>query len=271
MKAQNETKKTPPPLNSLAPRAFFEHSSSIITSQAAQTLKLAFKRISENHLPSHHSVFPLLRRLSSEKALSPGRLGQFYLAYQSAMHATRVMVYFLPHLDAPHFRALKVQILKDDDGLLGGDTHHFQLTRLFKNLGAKFPIEENQFGELSNLKSRVTPGIAVFISTVQRLYPQSLGAWTIVELLSSDWMSSLASSLSAGFPSVTKEPYFHDCFSMGIEDRHGEQALELAQKVVAERPELLHIFIQDAEEMAQHLSLLWLELKTILLSGPSAH
>ena len=58
----------------------------------------------------------------------PSFLGQIHLIYQSAMHATRAAVYYLPHLDSPALCKRKLQIFVDDDGLAGGDTHHYQLT-----------------------------------------------------------------------------------------------------------------------------------------------
>ena len=55
------------------------------------------------------------------------------------MHATRAAVYYMPHLDNPAMRKRKLQIFIDDDGLPGGDTHHYQLTRAFQNIGADVP------------------------------------------------------------------------------------------------------------------------------------
>ena len=75
---------------------------------------------------------PCPARLASD----PCVLGQIHLLYQSAMHATRAAVYYLPHLDRPALRKRKLQIFIDDDGLADGDTHHYQLTRAFLSIGA---------------------------------------------------------------------------------------------------------------------------------------
>ena len=77
----------------------------------------------------------------------PSFLGQILLVYQSAMHATRAAVYYLPHLDSPALRKRKLQIFIDDDGLPNGDTHHYQLTRAFLEIGAKCLLDEEEFGE----------------------------------------------------------------------------------------------------------------------------
>jgi hypothetical protein len=56
-------------------------------------------------------------------ATDPTLLGEIYLVYQAAMHATRAAVYYLPHLDSPALRKRKLRIFVDDDCLPGGDTH----------------------------------------------------------------------------------------------------------------------------------------------------
>jgi hypothetical protein len=76
----------------------------------------------------------------------PVLLGSIHLIYQSAMHATRAAVYFLPYLDSPALRKRKLQIFIDHDGLAGGDTHHYQLTRAFRKIGARCVLEDEEFG-----------------------------------------------------------------------------------------------------------------------------
>jgi len=63
--------------------------------------------------------FRHLANLPFSVASDPTLLGQIHLIYQSAMHATRTAVYYLPHLDSPAMRKRKLQILIDDDGLPG--------------------------------------------------------------------------------------------------------------------------------------------------------
>jgi hypothetical protein len=50
-----------------------------------------------------------------------------------------------------HLRSHKLQIYIDDDGLVGGDTHHHQLSRAFTGIGAPLRLEDEQFGELDEL------------------------------------------------------------------------------------------------------------------------
>jgi hypothetical protein len=47
--------------------------------------------------------------------------------------------------------------------------------------------------------------------------PATTGAWCIAEVLSDDWLSSLADSLSAHFTKVTQEQYFDEVFSGHVE------------------------------------------------------
>src|SRR5262249_19292088 len=149
--------------------------------------------------------------------------------YQAAMHATRVMVYYLPHLDRPSLRARKCKIYVDDDALPGGDTHHHQLARLFRNLGAPVALEDDDFGDLALLVGLLDAQTAHFVSLVRSLYPSSLGPWCIVELLSDDWMRAFADALSVHFPQVREEPYFADVFAHGVEERHGREAMAITK------------------------------------------
>ena len=89
----------------------------------------------KKHRPSRMPFFQHMANLPFPVASDPVLLGQIHLIYQSAMHATRAAVYYLPHLDSPALRRRKLQILIDDDGLPAGDTHHYQLTRAFLNIG----------------------------------------------------------------------------------------------------------------------------------------
>src|ERR1700730_17959606 len=106
----------------------------------------AIDQIAKEHRPSRSAFFQRLRDLPAEIARDPELLGQIHLIYQSAMHATRAAVYLMPYLDAPAMRKRKLRIFIDDDGLPGGDTHHYQLTRAFRNIGAKCLLGDEEVG-----------------------------------------------------------------------------------------------------------------------------
>ena len=110
----------------------------------------------ERHRPSRMPFFERLAAMPRSAASDPSFLGQIHLIYQSAMHATRAAVYYLPHLDSPALRKRKLQIFVDDDGLPGGDTHHYQLTRAFRKIGAKCVLEDEEFGEPEELSATST-------------------------------------------------------------------------------------------------------------------
>jgi len=99
-------------------------------------------KMAEQHRPSRMPFFRRVQALPLAIAGDPEFLGDVHLVYQAAMHATRAAVYYLPHLDNPSLRKRKLQIFIDDDGLAGGDTHHYQLTRAFKNIGAKIKVSD---------------------------------------------------------------------------------------------------------------------------------
>jgi hypothetical protein len=191
-------------------------------------------------------------------------LGRIHLAYQAAMHATRAMVYYLPSLDSPAMRIRKLGIFVDDDGLGGGDTHHYQLTRAFRNMGARLILDDEEFGDLDLLCPRLDPGIARFVKLVQTLYPRSLGPWCIVEALSDDWMRALAAALAVHFPAVADEPYFRECFAGAVEERHAAESLDTTELVLARRPELLGPTLRDARVMAAGLDGVWAALDDIV-------
>src|SRR6266550_4983380 len=105
----------------------------------------------EQHRPSRMPFFRRVAALPFAIASDPEFLGQIHLVYQAAMHATRAAVYYLPHLDSPAMRKRKLQIFIDDDGLPGGDTHHYQLTRAFQNIGARCVLDDEAFAEPEEL------------------------------------------------------------------------------------------------------------------------
>ena len=152
--------------------------------------------------------FDRLAALPHEAARNPELLGQIYLVYQSAMHATRAGVYFMPHLDSPVLRKRKLQIYIDDDGLPGGDTHHYQLARAFRSIGAKLPLDDDEFGELGELCRHLDPATANFVRLTKTLYSRSLGAWCVVEYMSEDWMRALAEALAVHHPDIVGAALF---------------------------------------------------------------
>jgi hypothetical protein len=180
------------------------------------------------------------------------------------MHATRAGVYYLPHLDSPAMRKRKLQIFIDDDGLPGGDTHHYQLSRAFRNMGAKLLLNDEDFGGATELCRHLDPETSRFVQAATTLYARSLGPWCVVELMSDAWMRALADALSAHFPAVSSEPYFADCFSQGVEERHAEESFEVTATVLQSRPELYSETVLDAKLMAEALDGVWRRLDTIV-------
>src|ERR1700731_3180315 len=182
-------------------------------SDAVDEFPGAMSRLAEQHRPSRMPFFRNLATLDHAAASDPAFLGQIHLHYQSAMHATRAAVYYLPHLDSPSLRKRKLQILLDDDGLPGGDTHHYQLTRAFRNIGAKSLLGDEEFGDPAKLSNHIGAETLCFVRLARKLYARSLGPWCAVEIMSVDWMQALADALSVHFPQFSDEPYFEECFS----------------------------------------------------------
>ncbi|MGJ5676540.1 MAG: hypothetical protein ACR9NN_23540 [Nostochopsis sp.] len=218
----------------------------------------------EEHLPSKHPFFSYLAQISPDKLRSPDLLGNLYIRYQAACHATRVMVYFVPYLDSPGLRVRKLRIISDDDSLKDGDTHHYQLSRAFANMGANLLIDNEDFGSLDSLQKKLDPITADFVSLVQEIYPKSLGPWCVIEMFADNWMRALMNSLSHCFPLVKEEPYFAECFSEGVEERHAQEARELSKIILMGSPELLESTIEGAKKMASGLDMLWWGLEKLV-------
>jgi hypothetical protein len=221
-------------------------------------------KIHQEYLPSKYPFFKKLAELPHEKLRSPTFLGELYLRYQSACHATRVMIYHIPHLDSPALRVRKLAFISDDDGLEDGDTHHYQLSRAFAHMGASFIIQDEEFGELDELKKFLDPTTSRFVSSVQNLYPTSLGPWCVIEAFADDWMRALMNSLSLCFPSIICEPYFSDCFSQEVELRHARESLKLTKEILSQSPNLLLETIDGAYIMAKELEEYWSGLERML-------
>ncbi|PMB03111.1 hypothetical protein CEN49_24125 [Fischerella thermalis CCMEE 5273] len=233
-----------------------------------QDIGMKFSRfldeIYQMHLPSKHSFFACLAKFPPEKLCSPNLLGNLYIRYQAACHATRVMVYCVPHLDSPALRVRKLRIISDDDSLKDSDTHHYQLSRVFRNMGAELLIADEDFGSLDDLQKKLDPMTADFVSLVQNIYPKSLGPWCVIEMFADDWMRALMNSLSHSFPLIKEEPYFAECFSQGVEERHAQEAREITKFILMRSPELLTPTMEGAKMMATGLDKFWFGLEKLL-------
>jgi hypothetical protein len=244
-----------------------------LTSQIAQNAQASQRAIDDfptamaaiikRHRPSRMPFFRRLATLPGTIMADPLFLGQVHLVYQTAMHVTRAAVYHLPHLDSPALRKRKLQIFIDDDGLPDGDTHHYQLTRAFLGIGAKCSLEDEEFGEPGELCHYLEAETAHFVRLAPKLYPRSLGPWCAVEMMSVDWMRALADAFAVHFPRFKEEPYFADCFSQKVEERHGAEALEVTHMVLKARPELLDQTLYDADLIAEALDGVWSHLDRI--------
>jgi hypothetical protein len=225
------------------------------------------KAMLEQHRPSRMPFFERLAAMPRAAASDPVLLGRIHLIYQSAMHATRAAVYYLPHLDSPALRKRKLRIFIDDDGLPGGDTHHYQLTRAFGNIGAKSPLGDEEFGEPEGLCRYLNGETAHFVRIARVLYSRSLGPWCAIETLSADWMHALANAISGHFPQFKHEPYFAECFSQMVEEHHAAEAIEVTQAVLKARPELVAETLRDTKIMAEALDGVWTQLDRIVRSA----
>src|SRR5216683_8121312 len=234
------------------------------SSEAIDEFPVAIRAIAEQHRPSRMPFFRNLAALDHKVASDPSFLGQIHLVYQSAMHATRAAVYHLPYLDSPALRKRKLQIFVDDDGLPGGDTHHYQLSRAFHNIGAQCVLEDEEFGDPEELSRHLDGETAQFVRLAHMLYSRSLGPWCAVEVMSVDWMRAFADSLSVHFPQFVHEPYFEECFSEMVEERHAEEALSVTQMVLRTRPALMYETLSNAKIMAVALDGVWSHLERIV-------
>jgi hypothetical protein len=227
----------------------------------------AIRALAAQHRPSRMPFFRNLAALDHAAAADPSFLGRIHLIYQAAMHATRAAVYFLPHLDSPALRKRKLRIFLDDDGLRGGDTHHYQLTRAFRNIGANLLLDDEEFGDLEELCEHLEGETAQFVCLAKSLYSRSLGPWCAIEVMSDDWMRAFADALSVHFRQLINEPYFAECFSEGVEERHAEESLAVTQMVLKARPELASATLKDAKMIAEALDGVWAHLDRIVCSA----
>lgn len=219
----------------------------------------------QDYRPSRHSFFTSLANYPTAKLYNLELLDELYLRYQASMHATRVMVYFLPHLDDVESRILKLRILTDEDGISGGDSHQYQLRRTWTAMLGRPPRAKDElFGELSILRKRLDPMTADFVSLVEELYPRSLGPWLITEGLAHDWIGAFLQSLTPHFPDVGTTDYFRENYSSSLEEEHAQHSLDTTLKVITRRPELVGETLDGARMMGQGLDNLWANLERLL-------
>jgi len=79
-------------------------------------------------------------------------------------------------------------------------------------------------------------------------------------VMSVDWMRALANAFSVHFPHFVHEPYFEECFSEMVEERHAEESLSATQVVLKARPALLSETLSNAKLMAEALDGVWSHL-----------
>ncbi len=77
-------------------------------------------------------------------------------------------------------------------------------------------------------------------------------------------MRALADSLAVQFPEFKHQPYFADCFSQEVEERHAAEAIGVTQSVLRVRPELLRVTLRDARIIARALDGVWTHLDRIV-------
>ena len=77
-------------------------------------------------------------------------------------------------------------------------------------------------------------------------------------------MRALAEGVSVHFPRFIHEPYFAECFSQKVEERHALEAIEVTQMVLRERPEMLAETLHGAKTIAETLDGVWTHLDRIV-------
>ena len=208
-----------------------------------------------------HPFFGQLARAKIPKVSNSfGYWDDLYAHYQGAMHTSRVLAYYMPHLDSPDLRRVKLEILAEDDGLPEGDMHHLQLFRTWSRMLGRAPlVDERLFGSTSQLKGAM-PSLAAFIESCERNYTSNLGAWYAVENLAHHWIGDLMSALEPHFPGASETDYFVMNFHNEIEVHHAEVSRTTVMKVLTERPELTHQTLVGISETTSALRELWSSL-----------
>lgn len=234
----------------------------------ADSFRNSIAELMRLHRPSKHPFFSTLASYRAEDLRAPGLLDELYLRYQASMHATRVMVYFLPHLDDVESRNLKLRILIDEDGAPGGDSHQYQLRRTWAAMLGRPPLtKDEEFGELDELRKRLDSATTKFVKLVQEIYPRSLGPWVMVEGLAHDWIGALLRSLTAHFPGIGDTDYFRENYTSCLEEQHAQHSLDATLRVITRRPELQKETIDGAYKMGEGLDYLWTSFETLLIEN----
>lgn len=214
---------------------------------------------------SRHPFFARLANYPSQKLRDGMLLDDLYARYQAAMHATRVMLYFIPHLDNVDLRIVKLRILTDEDGAADGDTHQFQLRRTWEFMLGRPPrITDAEFGELDELKGKLDTATASFVELTKEIYPLSLGPWLIIEGLAHDWIGALLQGLTPHFPGIEATDYFRENYTNCLEERHASESLDVTVKVLHKRPDLLEETVNGAQRMGEGLDAFWSGLENLL-------
>ena len=205
------------------------------------------------------SRLPFFSRLAtSALAKTPDFLNAFYIRYQAAMHATRVMVYRLPNVESVELRKRVCAVIAEDDNLPMGDSHHAQLADTWRSLlGGELRVDDSYFGELELLASQLDSATSEFIRFSIRAYPLTLGPWVVVEGLAHDWIAALCESLSVHFPSVRYSRYFVANFASGVELGHSAESLDVLTQVLAKRPQDRPETMRAVQETIERLHGFW--------------
>lgn len=230
-------------------------------------------RLFVEYKPSNHAFWTHLKDPASRQAVQdPEFLSQLYIRYQAAMHATRASVWFTPNLDTPRLRQRKAAIIVDDDTVDGDETHHAMLEKLFVFLGADPIPHETRFGDLDTLKEFLDEDTYAFCAAAWRLYVQSTGAWSIFEVLSDNWQSSLYDSLAPHFSTELKDQVYFEEISFGqIEILHMLETVSLTEDVLHRKPHLLQGTMDDAVEMCEWTLKLWDNFDSLLQTYIDKH
>ena len=144
------------------------------------------ERIALANKASEHPFSKRLPEADTGLMRNPDVLGELLRRYQAELHSTRAVAYALPMMDSPELRKRKLQILVDDVGLEGGDTHHYQLTHAFLSFGAKQKLDDEKFRNLDSIQDKVDPKLVCFIEAVKGIYAKSLAPWAVVEVMSDE-------------------------------------------------------------------------------------
>lgn len=66
------------------------------------------------------------------------------------------------------------------------------------------------------------------------------------------------------FPEFSQQPYFAECFTNAVEERHAAEALAVTQSILDARPELIEPTLRDAATIAKALDGVWRHLDRIV-------